>query len=88
MIVPASYDKWRRSVEEKANTSMAFDNSLQEAHDNGKVFSPQNWSKNESSLAAIRAAIRTHISAIGMIPGGAEIKKEADAWFKDGEYGL
>ncbi len=56
--------------------NMAFDNSLQEAHDNGKVFSPQNWSKNKSSLAAIRAAIRTHISAIGMIPGGAEIKQK------------
>lgn len=56
--------------------NMGFDNSVQEAQDSGKIFSPQNWSKNKSSLSAVRSAIRTQLSTIGLIPGGNQIKQQ------------
>lgn len=55
--------------------NMAFENSLQEAQDNGKVFSPQNWSKANASINAIKNSVRLQYSSIGIVPGGADMKK-------------
>lgn len=62
--------------------NMAFENSIQEAQDSGKVFSPQNWSKAKASLKAERNAIRFQYSNLSYMPGGAELKKKLQEGLK------
>ena len=65
-----------------AALNLAFENSIQEAQDNGRVFSPQNWSKAKVSINAIKNAVRSQYSTISFMPGGAEIKKKLQMGFK------
>jgi hypothetical protein len=53
--------------------NMAFENASAEASENGKVFSPQNWTKAKVSLKNIRDAVRTQLNAFKMVPGGKDI---------------
>lgn len=62
--------------------NIAFETSLQEAQDNGKVFSPQNWSKAKASLKAEINAIRSQYSTIGFMTGGAGLKKQLQTGLK------
>ena len=55
----------------------AFENALSEANENGKVFNPQNWIKNKSSLKDIRAAIKSLIDAIKSLD-----KAKHELWVK------
>lgn len=54
--------------------NMAFENANAEAIDSGKIFSPQNWSKNKGSLKNIRDAVRGQINALSYIPEGKELR--------------
>lgn len=54
--------------------NMAFENANAEAIDNGKIFSPQNWSKNKGSLKNIRDAVRGQINALSYIPEGKDLR--------------
>lgn len=65
-----------------AALNMAFENSLQEAQDNGKVFSPQNWSKAKASINAIKNSVRSQYSTIGFMPGGTDMKKRLQQGLK------
>ncbi len=65
-----------------AALNMAFENSVQEAQDNGRVFSPQNWSKAKASINAIKSAVRSQYSTIGFMPGGTETKKRLQQGLK------
>lgn len=65
-----------------AALNLAFENSIQEAQDNGRVFSPQNWSKAKASINAIKNAVCSQYSTISFMPGGAEIKKKLQMGFK------
>lgn len=42
----------------------AFESASQEAQDNGKIFSPENWIKQKGSLKNIREAVRYQISSL------------------------
>lgn len=53
--------------------NMAFENANIEAGDNGKIFSPQNWSKNKGSLKNIKEAVRNQMSALTYIPEGKKL---------------
>lgn len=53
--------------------NMAFENASAECAENGKVFSPQNWTKAKASLKNIRDAVRTQLNAFKMLPGGKDI---------------
>lgn len=54
--------------------NMAFENANAEARDNGKIFSPQNWSKNKGSLKNIRDAVRSQINALSYMSEGKELR--------------
>ena len=62
--------------------SMAFENSIQETQDAGRVFSPQNWSKAKASINAIKSAIRSQYSAISFMPGGTALKQQLQQGLK------
>lgn len=53
--------------------NMAFENASAESAENGKVFSPQNWTKAKASLKNIRDAVRTQLSAFKMVSGGKDV---------------
>ena len=51
----------------------AFENSLDDATSNYKVFSPQNWTKAKGSLNAIRVAVKQYLNFAKTMPGGKEL---------------
>lgn len=60
----------------------AFTNSIQDAQDRGKVFSPQNWSKAKASIRAIVNAVRIQYSSLAYISGAAETRKRLQQGLK------
>lgn len=53
--------------------NMAFETALSETIDSGKIFSPQNWIKAKGSLKDLRAAVKTQLGALELVPGGKQI---------------
>ena len=53
--------------------NMAFETALEDASQNNKVFSPQNWSKAKASLKDIRTAIKQYLIVTKTVPGGKQI---------------
>ncbi len=53
--------------------NMAFETASSETIDSGKIFSPQNWIKAKGSLKDIRAAVKTQLGALKLVPGGKQI---------------
>ena len=53
--------------------NMAFEIAAQDATQNNKVFSPQNWSKAKASLRDIRTALKQYLMSAKMMPGGKDI---------------
>lgn len=53
--------------------NMAFEIAAQDASQNNKVFSPQNWSKAKASLRDIRTAVKQYLMSAKMMPGGKQI---------------
>lgn len=53
--------------------NMAFQMALEDAQQNNKVFSPQNWSKAKASLRDIRAAVKQYLMSARLIYGGKEL---------------
>ena len=62
--------------------NMAFENASAECAENGKVFSPQNWTKAKASLKNIRDAVRTQLNAFKMLPGGKDILNKMNTSMK------
>ncbi|MGB5824541.1 MAG: AIPR family protein [Proteocatella sp.] len=56
--------------------NMAFEIALEEASQNNKVFSPQNWSKAKASLKDIRTAVKQYLMSAKMMPGGKVLIEE------------
>ncbi len=53
--------------------NMAFELAIEEAQQNDKVFSPQNWSKAKQCLKDIRASVKQYLATLRMMPGGKEL---------------
>lgn len=53
--------------------NMAFETASSETIDSGKIFSPQNWIKAKGSLKDLRAAVKTQLGALKLVPGGKQI---------------
>lgn len=53
--------------------NMGFEIAIDDANQNNKVFSPQNWTKNKGSLRDIRSAVKQYLMSARMMPGGKEI---------------
>ena len=53
--------------------NMAFEIAAQDATQNNKVFSPQNWSKAKASLRDIRTALKQYLMSAKMMPGGKDM---------------
>jgi len=53
--------------------NMGFEIALEDANQNNKVFSPQNWSKAKASLKDIRSAVKQYLMSARMMPGGKQI---------------
>ena len=51
----------------------AFGLAVEDAQQNNRVFSPQNWSKAKGSLRDIRSAIKNYFMMASMMPGGKDI---------------
>lgn len=64
--------------------NMAFEIAAQEANQNNKVFSPQNWSKAKASLRAIRAAVKQYFMSVNMIPDGKQMINNLNRCLKMG----
>lgn len=62
--------------------NMAFENSLQGAQEDGRVFNPQNWAKAKTSIKAIRMAVRSHYNMAGFISEGRQLKKQLQQGLK------
>ena len=52
-----------------------FESANNQAIQDGKVFSPQNWIKSKGSLTKIRDAVTPMLSAMEMLDGGQEVLK-------------
>lgn len=53
--------------------NMGFEMALDDALQNNKVFSSQNWSKAKASLRDIRSAVKQYILSARMMPGGKQV---------------
>ena len=53
--------------------NMAFEIAIEDAHQNNRVFSPQNWSKAKASLRDIRSAVKQYLMSARMLPGGKDL---------------
>lgn len=53
--------------------NMAFELAAQDASQNNRVFSPQNWSKAKGSLRDIRNAVKNYLMSTKLLPGGKQI---------------
>lgn len=53
--------------------NMAFEIAIEDAQQNNKVLSPQNWSKAKQSLRDIRSAVKQYLASAKMFPGGREM---------------
>lgn len=62
--------------------NMALENAASEVQPLNRVFSPHNWIKAKSCLAAINSAIRSYFSTISMIPGGKELNDKLKVTLK------
>ena len=62
--------------------NMAFENASSEAVENGKIFSPQNWIKAKGSLKDLRAAIKTQLGALKILPGGKQLLDSINSGLK------
>jgi AIPR protein len=59
--------------------NLALETAANEPQPANRVFSPQNWIKSKACLAGINGAVRQYFQMLGMIPGGADLKKKLDA---------
>ena len=62
--------------------NMAFETASSETIDSGKIFSPQNWIKAKGSLKDIRAAVKTQLGALKLVPGGKQIVNQINNGLK------
>lgn len=53
--------------------NMAFEIAVDDASQNNRVFSPQNWSKAKASLRDIRSAVKQYLMSARMMPGGKQM---------------
>ena len=53
--------------------NMAFSNAVNEAQQENRVFSPQNWLKAKASLKSIRNSVNTYTMSIVTLPGGKQM---------------
>jgi hypothetical protein len=58
--------------------NLALETAANEPQPANRVFSPQNWIKSKACLAGINGAVRQYFQMLGMIPGGADLKKKLD----------
>jgi hypothetical protein len=58
--------------------NLALETAANELQPANRVFSPQNWIKSKACLAGINGAVRQYFQMLGMIPGGADLKKKLD----------
>lgn len=56
--------------------NIAFEFALDEATQNNKVFSPQNWTKAKASLRDIRQGVKQTVQFMLMSPEGKEIREK------------
>ncbi len=56
--------------------NMGFEIAVDDANQNNKVFSPQNWSKNKGSLRDVRSAVKQYLMSARMMPGGKEMMEK------------
>ncbi len=59
--------------------NMALEAATNETQPANRVFSPQNWTKAKTCLAAINFAIRNYFNMLPIMPGGGEMKPKLDA---------
>ena len=62
--------------------NMAFETASSETIDSCKIFSPQNWIKAKGSLKDIRAAVKTQLGALKLVPGGKQIVNQINNGLK------
>ncbi len=53
--------------------NMAFETAVEDAVQNNRVFSPQNWSKAKASLKDIRTAIKQYLLVTKSVQGGKQV---------------
>lgn len=53
--------------------NMAFEIAIEDAQQNNRVLSPQNWSKAKASLRDIRSAVKQYLMSARMLPGGKDV---------------
>lgn len=53
--------------------NMAFETAVEDASQNNRVFSPQNWTKAKASLKDIRTAVKQYLIVTKSVPGGKQI---------------
>ena len=53
----------------------AFEAGMSEYAEKEKIFSPQNWLKSKDSLFKLKASVQMHMSFIGNMPNGAQLRQ-------------